>query len=58
MWVNGQTFPVSNDYAVVNLTGLPADGEGVNLAITFTDDPLQHLPCPMPSDSTDLVPGS
>ena len=38
--VNGQTFPVINDYAVVNLTGLLADGEGVNLAITFTDDPL------------------
>ena len=36
--VNGQTFPVSNDIANITLTGLTADGDDVNLAITFTGD--------------------
>ena len=36
--VNGQTFPVNNDVANVTLTGLVADGESVNLAITFASD--------------------
>ena len=36
--VNGQTFPVTNDVANITLTGLVADGEDVNLAITFTED--------------------
>lgn len=36
--VNGQTFPVANDVADVTLTGLVADGENVNLVITFTED--------------------
>ena len=34
--VNGQIFPVSNDIANITLTGLTADGDDVNLAITFT----------------------
>jgi len=36
--VNGQTFPVSNDIADVTLTDLMADGQPVNLAITFASD--------------------
>ena len=36
--VNGQTFPVNNDVADVTLTGLVADGQSVNLAITFASD--------------------
>ena len=36
--VNGQVFPVSNDQANVTLTGLVADGEPVDLLITFADD--------------------
>jgi len=36
--VNGQVFPVTNDFASITLTGLEANGESVNLAIIFTGD--------------------
>jgi len=35
--VNGQQFPVTNGLAVANLTGLIADGEPVDMLITFTE---------------------
>lgn len=37
--VNGQVFPVVNDYAAITLENLPSDGDPVNLVISFTDDP-------------------
>ena len=36
--VNDQTFSVTNDQVNVTLTGLVADGEPVNMLITFTED--------------------
>ncbi len=54
--INGQSFPVINDVANVILTGLLADGQSVNLAITFTSEDAcgfavidawtAPLPCP------------
>jgi len=35
--VNGQQFPVTNGLAVAELTGLVADGEPVDMLITFTE---------------------
>lgn len=34
--VNGQQFPVTNGLAIANLTGLVADGQPVDMLITFT----------------------
>ncbi len=36
--INGQVFPVNNNLANVTLTGLVADGNPVNMLITFTED--------------------
>lgn len=36
--VNGQQFPVTNGTALAHLTGLVANGEPINMLITFTDD--------------------
>ena len=64
--VNGQQFQVNNGLAVANLTGLVADGEPVDMLITFTENDVcsfavfdawtapQPCPCGIALDVTNI----